>query len=222
MWLGVSPLQLSVFFPMLNVLTVTCLGEVLLWSCQFGVLKESRTWIIIIVSRFGNCWYYFIKNVFLPSACTFSSSMPIICRFRLLKVPGGLARSICTSHSSMLLSLRSFTSCLLETTAGCKELCILWTKQVLSCCTGPAVCAPRDSLGIFPQSSNLAGGTNSTLSYALGWMTETASLIAFRACPMVYHAMEGRRLGEVFWSWVCVQNSQPCLQQAVPGAQALC
>jgi hypothetical protein len=76
---------LSLFY-IFCVLIIICLGEVLFWSCLFGVLKASCTLVSISFSKFGKFSFIMLLNVF----CTFSFyppfSVPMIHRFCLLMV----------------------------------------------------------------------------------------------------------------------------------------
>jgi hypothetical protein len=51
--------NLSLFY-ILNVLILIWCGEVLFWSCLFGVLKATYTWITITLPRFGKFLLIFL------------------------------------------------------------------------------------------------------------------------------------------------------------------
>jgi hypothetical protein len=64
------------------------MGEILSWSCPFGVLKASCNWMVISFPRFGKCSTITLLYVSSAFACTSSPySMPIINNWSFNSVP---------------------------------------------------------------------------------------------------------------------------------------
>lgn len=83
MWLGIY-YSFSISFHTFSVLAVSWYGELIFWSCLFGVLYASWTSISISFLRFGKFFFYGILRIFSVTLPSISSpSVSIMHKFSL-------------------------------------------------------------------------------------------------------------------------------------------